>query len=282
MLAIHSGRKALALGAWCALFFTLTVHTRAVQAADYLTGSGCSISKEGYLTDLAREYERRTGVKVYIRGGGSAAGIAELRAGKVDFAASCRPRDEQDPKDIEFVQVAWDALVFIVHPANPVINLSLDQIRAIYTGAVTNWKQLAGRDEPIAVFFSRSQHGLTGIEASLNAMVLKGAHPAPAPAITYLASTGIVEQMVEETAGGFAATGITSARKRRVKILQVNGVAPTKQAIMSGRYPFHRPLYILLSRSARPAVRKFVAFALSDIGQRFISSCNVLSLRDVP
>ena len=114
-------------------------------AADYLTVSGCSISNFGYLSALADEYERRTGVKVFVRGGGSVVSIEDLRSGKVDFASVCRPKDAGDPADITYVQVAWDALVFIVHKSNPLSSVSLDNVRSLYAGRITNRKQLKGR-----------------------------------------------------------------------------------------------------------------------------------------
>src|SRR6266496_4404452 len=98
--------------------------------ADHLTASGCSVSNVGYLTELAKEYERRTGVKIFVRGGGTIIGIEDVRSGNVDFAASCRGRTGGDPANIRFVQVAWDALVFIVHKLNPVDDMALDDMRA--------------------------------------------------------------------------------------------------------------------------------------------------------
>jgi len=248
---------------------------------EYLTASGCSVSNVGYLTALAAEYERHTGMKVFVRGGGSVVGIEDLRSGKVDFAASCRSRDETDPKDIDFVQVAWDALAFIVHKSNPVENISLDDVRSIYAGKISDWKQLGGRPGPLKLFISRARSGLSGVEASTRQLVLNGREPAESPHMLFMASSGIVEQMVEETPEGFATSGITSARKRNVKILKVNGIAPTNKAIIQNRYPLKRPLYLLVPKSAKPEVKRFVAFTLSREGQRFIRSLNVISLMDV-
>lgn len=67
------------------------------------------------LIELAKDYERRTGVKVFARGGGSVVGIEDLRGGKVNFAAACRAKEAGDPNDLQFIQVAWDVLAFIVH-----------------------------------------------------------------------------------------------------------------------------------------------------------------------
>ena len=251
------------------------------HASETLTASGCSVSNVGYLTDLAKEYERRTGVKVLVRGGGSAVGIEDLRSAKVDFAASCRSRSAGDPEDVTFIQVAWDALVFIVHPSNPITSVSLDTVRSIYDGGTNNWQQLKGANAPIKVFISRARQGLSGVEASTNALVLKGREPVETQNTLFLASTAIVEQMVETTPEGFATTGYTSARKRQVKMLKVNGVAPTVGNIVQQHYPLKRPLYILLPKDPKPAARKFVDFVLSKEGQQYLRSLNVVSLLDV-
>jgi phosphate transport system substrate-binding protein len=243
--------------------------------------SGCSISNVGYLTELADEYEKRTGVKIFVRGGGSVVGIEDLRSGKVDFAASCRPRDAGDPADITYVQVAWDALAFIVHKSNPVENITLDEVRSIYAGRITDWKQLNGREAPVKVFISRTKTGLSGVEASTRQLVLNGKEPVESANTVFVASSGLVEQMVEENPEGFATTGITSARKRNVKILKVNGIAPTNKAIITNQYPLKRPLFILMPKNPKPEVKKFVDFTLSRAGQRFIQSLNVISILDV-
>ncbi len=264
-----------------ALFSLVLFSPLSADSAEYLTASGCSVSNVGYLTELAKEYERRAGVKVFIRGGGSIVGIEDLHSGKVDFAAACRQKSSGDPEDVIFVQVAWDALVFIVHPSNPVKNIMLDSVRAIYRGGITNWSQLNGPDIAIKIYISRTKSGLSGVEASTKELVLQGKDPVETENMLFLASTGIVEQMVEETADGFATSGFISARKRKVKMLKVNGVAPTNRAIIDNRYPLKRPLFIVLPKNAKPEVKKFVDFVLSKEGQRFIKSLQVVALGEV-
>lgn len=268
-------------GLLISLLFTGCIFLGAPANAQYLTASGCSVSNVGYLTDLAKEYEKRTGIKVFVRGGGTILGIEDLRTGKVDFAASCRPKKSGDPEDIQFVQVAWDALVFISHKGNPVNDVSLDQVRAIYAGKITNWKQLKGPDSPIKVFISRARKGLSGVESSTKELVLKGKEPAETRNTMFLASTGIVEQMVEDTPEGFATTGFSSARRRDVKMLRVDGVSPTQKTIISNRYPLKRPLFLLVPKKHKPELKQFVDFVLSKEGQRFINSRGVVSLVDV-
>lgn len=250
------------------------------RAASYITGSGCSISDVGYLGALARYYENKTGLKVFVRGGGSVVGIEDLKNGTVDFAASCRGRTPRDPRDIRFIQVAWDSLVFIVHQGNPVDNISLDEVRSIYAGRITSWRQLGGRNKPIKLFVSRSRMGLSGVETSIRHLVLRG-KAVTSPEAEFVPSSGIVEQLVENTPDGFATTGFSSAEKRQVKMLKVNGVYPSVQAIIDGHYGLTRPLYLVIPAHPKPEVMKFVKFTLSKEGQQFINSQGVVSLLEL-
>ena len=264
------------------LFLTASLsNQQSAYSSEYITGSGCSVSNVGYLKELAKEYERLTGVKVLVRGGGTMVGIEDVSKGKVDFATSCRIKAADDPEDIEFIQVAWDALAFIVHKSNPISNISIDDVRAIYEAKITNWKQLNGKDSPIKVIVSKPSKGLSGVWTSTKEMVLKGKEPVETKNTVSLASTGLVEQMVEKTPEGFAASGISSARKQNVKILKVNGVYPDKKNIINNKYPLRRPLFLVVPRNAKPETKKFVEFVLSKKGQQFISSQGVVSLLNV-
>jgi phosphate transport system substrate-binding protein len=263
------------------LLFCLFAVPVLARASDALIGSGCSVSMPGYLEDLAKEYRKETGVKVYIRGGGSLLGLNDLHEKRVDFAASCAPRRPQDPKDFEFITVAWDALVFIVNPGNPVSSMSYQDVRNIYEGRLTNWKQLGGPDLAITSFISTPK-GMGGVMEAVQNMILKGKPLEPQSNSSLQASSvAIWEQLVEKTPGGFAGTGFASARKRRVKMLKLNGVMPTKENIITGRYPLKRPLYLVVKKNARPAVRKFIDFVLSRKGQKFISEYGIPSIMDI-
>lgn len=265
--------------------FLLICLTNAPAYSEQLTGSGCSVSNIGYLSELSKDYEKLTGVKMFVRGGGSLVGIEDLTSGRVDFAASCKHRFAHDPgdKDIDYIQVAWDALTFIVHKSNPIDNIKLDDVRAIYEGRINNWKQLGGGNAPIKIFVSKPQRGpaLSGVDTSTRELILNGRDPVQTPNTIFLASTGIVEQMVEKTTEGFATTGFSSARKRNVKMLKVDGIYPDKKNISKNIYPFKRPLFLLLAKDAKPEARKFIDFALSRKGQELISSYGVVPLMDV-
>jgi phosphate transport system substrate-binding protein len=250
-------------------------------AEQRLVASGCSVSNVGYLTDLAADYQKLSGVKMYVRGGGSVIGLQDLQDGTSDFAASCRGRLPEDPADIEFVQVAWDALVFIVHPGSGLTSLKFADAAAIFQGRIRDWGQLKAPAGPITVFLQRPTKGLSGVESSVRVQVLRGGAPAAGPNVSELASTGIVEQLVEKTPGSFAASGFSSARKRAVAMLALDGVAPTKESIVAGAYPLRRPLYLIVRKPLRPGVKAFVDFALSRQGQDLIASYGAISLREL-
>jgi len=264
-----------------AFAFLFLILSSPAYPGDHLTASGCSVSYTGYLKDLAREYERRTGIKVFVRGGGTVGGLENLKEGKADFAATCRNRIEGDPEDVEFVQVAWDALVFIVHKSNPIRSISLKDAKRIYFAEITNWKQLKGRDVPIKVFIGRTSRSRQGVEITLRELVLDGKSPVENPNLTLLPTTGMIEQTIEKTPEGFATTGFTSARKREFKMLKVNDVSPTKENIIKNKYKLRRPLFIAVPKNPKPEVKKFLEFVLSKDGQRFISSLGVVSLYDL-
>lgn len=263
------------------LFVCLFLFPRPASAVTSLTASGCSVSTVGYLSDLVREYEKETGVKVLVRGGGSLLGLTDLSSNRVDFAASCKGKSPDDPADFEFIPVAWDALVFIVHKSNPVSNISPKIVREIYEGKIMNWKQLGGPDLKVKSYISTPK-GMGGIGEALEKMVLHGKAPLSRGNSSMQASSvAIWEQLVENNPEGFASTGFASARKRNVKMLKVNGVLPSRENIVSGKYPFKRPLYLVVAKDARPEVRKFISFVLSKRGQGLIASYGIPPLSSI-
>lgn len=266
-------------GIVCILFFFFLLPATS-SSSEVLTGSGCSVSTTGYLINLAKEYENQTGVKMHIMGGGTLRGLADLSAGSVDFSASCKGKTPNDPDNIEFVQVAWDALVFIVHKSNPVNSITPMQVRDIYSGHINNWSQLGGPNMKLISFIAPDTMG--GVGQSLTNMVLKGKKPQQKGNSSMQASSAAIwEQLVEKTPEGFAPTGFSSARKRGVKMLQVNGIKPTKENIISNKYPFRRPLYLVVKKDVNPRTKRFLDYVLSSKAQKLIASYGAISLAEV-
>jgi phosphate transport system substrate-binding protein len=263
------------------LLFLILPLTPASGSEASIVGSGCSVSVPGYLAEISKVYERETGIKVMVLGGGSVRGLTDLKEGRTDFAASCQAKSSADPEDFEFVTASWDALVFIVNRSNPVNSITPAEVRKIYEGRIDNWKQLGGHDKNLISVISTTV-GMGGVGEALGKYILQGQVLKQQKNSTLQASsTTIWEQLVEEMPEAFASDGFGSARKRNVKMLKVNGVAPTKENIVSGKYPLRRPLYIVVKKNPKPEVRRFVEFILSKKGQKLISSYGMPSLSDL-
>jgi len=251
--------------------------------------SGCSISRAGYLDHLAAEFTRRTGIRVLLKGGGSVAGLANLGGGVTDLAASCLPPEaEEVPAGVEMVPVAWDALVFIVHPANPVAGISLDDARALLRGRIVNWRELGGPDHPLTLYLQYSPRSKQrqGVPYFIEERLLGGQPMTHDPAVLApRPSGGLVEESLARDPHGFAATGFTSARmkSKQFRMLAVDGTVPSRQSIISGKYPpaLRRPLYLSLNKSASPAARRFLDFVLSREGQQLLRAHGAVALDDI-
>lgn len=111
------------------------------------------------MAELSLAYQRKTKTEILLSGGGATKGIRQVAANKVDIGGSCRNKLWDDPaeKSVQFHPVAWDALVVITHENNPINNISLQDLKAVYTGKITNWTQLGGNDQPINLLIRKGK-----------------------------------------------------------------------------------------------------------------------------
>lgn len=247
-------------------------------AAKTLQWGGCGITKKAFMSVLAEAFEERTGTAIEIHGGGATHGIRGASSGEIHMGGACRPRIAGNPKeDVRMVHVAWDALVAIVHPSNPVDNLSSDELKKIFRGEITNWKEVGGPDKFIVVGYRSAP--LSGVGYSFRELGFRE-QTGPGDFTSGVArkSSGPLETAVEHLPNAFAVTGVSSARKRDVKVIGINGIEPSPENIASGDYPYYRPLYLTVPKDPDPAVERFVEFALSDEGQRIIKEQDTVNL----
>ncbi len=238
---------------------------------------GCGISKKSYLTALAKAYEKKTGVHIDIQGGGATRGIREVAALTADIGGSCRQRifSEKAEQGVVMVPVAWDALVVITHPDNPVENITLESLRKVYLGEITRWKQLGGEDAPIHLYVRQGK--ISGVGRTLRKLLFSD-YDQEFAATKIFKSSGPLEKAVEQDPLALAVTGISSARKRKVKVLQLEGKSPTYENIKSGRYLLYRPLYLVYNpdNPKLELIRDFIRFTDSDEGREVIRSNGTL------
>jgi len=232
---------------------------------------GCGISKKAFMTELAQAYQKKTGVIIELQGGGATRGIRDVASNDADMGGSCRYKIGSAREEGRAIlePVAWDALVVIVHPDNPVQNISFDQIRGLYLGKITNWKQLGGNDAPIRLMARKGK--ISGVGRALRKLVFAN-YNQEFKATEFVKSSGPLEKAVVKDVNAIGVTGISSARKRKVKNLKLDGKEPSYDNIRKGDYGLYRPLYIAMNRGGKQykEVDKFIKYAHSAEGRKII------------
>ncbi|MEJ2593494.1 MAG: phosphate ABC transporter substrate-binding protein [Candidatus Thiodiazotropha sp.] len=253
------------------LLILCAVHAVSAQAVT-LSWAGCGITKKAFMAELAAAYEKRSGTHIEIEGGGATKGIRKISDKQVDFAGSCRfriPQDDISTAEVKFNPVAWDALTVVVHKSNPVQSISLEQLKAVYLGKITNWSALGGPDQPLELLVRDGK--TSGVGYTIRKLLFGDVNTDFKASQSYK-SSGPLEKAVEENPNAIAMTGISSARKRDFKILDLEGKDPSYQNIKQGAYLLYRPLYIVTNRDSanNDAVKAFLDFAYSREGRDII------------
>ena len=213
-------------------------------------------------------------VNITVSESGSGNGAKSLINSACDIADMSRfMKDKEFKASVEkgvfptFHVVALDGLPIIVHPSNPVNALTVDQVRNIYIGKITNWKEVGGPDIKI-VKISRDTN--SGTYETFEEKVMK--EEKIAEDCEYVGSNGAVRARVQSTpaAIGYAGLGFVD---NTVKALTINGIYPTKKTVTSGKYPIARPLFMVTN--GFPAmgshVYQFITLYLSPKGQEMIN-----------
>ena len=179
---------------------------------------------------------------------------------------------------LDLTPVAKDGFVFIVNRENPVDSLTVEQVRGIYSGKITNWKQVGGPDARIAAY-QRNKN--SGSQTAMETLVMRGQKLMKAPATKiYSGMMGIIDA-VAEYQNKQPAIGYTYAyyihnlyRSDKIKLLKIDGVAPTNAAFRDGTYPFTTAYYAAI-RASEPQgspARQLRDWLLTDDGQRLVES----------
>ena len=263
----------------------LSLSARAATEPDNLiTWAGCGITKKAFMKELADAYTKKTGIRIQLSGGGATRGIRDAVKGNIMIGGSCRmslPGADKSELYASLHPVAWDALAIIVHPTNPVNNLTMKQVRAIYTGKITNWKQVGGPDAPIHLYVRRGK--ISGVGYAIRQYVFQDSNMEFVTDRKYVVrSSGPLEKAAEKDPYAMGITGISSARKRKVKIIGFDGKTPTYENVASGQYGLYRPLYLVTSPHPTREVKDFIAFATSDEGREIIRANGTVPYKDAP
>lgn len=243
--------------------------TAALAAATQsLTWRGDVVTANGVVKGVAKAWQSSGHGAVQIQPFNTASGLDAVSGGSADIAGSARPSSGSAvDSNLTFTPVAWDGLVLVTSPANPVSSLTLKQVHDIYFGKITNWKEVGGNDAPIDVFAVASPGD--GVEYSLRKLLFgRGSQPVAAPRL-YVNVTQL-EQTVMLDPRGFGVSTLSSvAGNSKIKMIRIDGTAPSAGSVASGAYPLFVPLYLVTNPSSpnAAAAKEFVDFALSAKGE---------------
>ena len=222
----------------------------------------------------AEEFMKKNpSIKVQVTGGGSGVGIAALINGTTEIADASRPmKDEEKAKlkaqtktDVVEIATAKDGVTFYVNEKNPVSSLTPEQLRDIYLGDVTNWKDVGGPNAPIVLY---SRESSSGTYVFVKEHLLKNGDYA-ASAQTLPGTAAVVNAVAREKNGiGYGGAAYAKGIKElKVKVGSAE-ISPTLAEVQSGRYPLSRNLYFYLRQAPAGDAKTFVDWVLSPEGQK--------------
>ena len=231
----------------------------------------------GPIVDAFAEYFMRTypDLEITVKKTGSGDGAAALIDSRCDIATMSRFMKDKEfksavEKDVFPVAhvVAMDGVCVVVHPSNPVNELTTEQVRDIYKGKITNWKELGGPDMEIVAISRDTSSGTyeTFHEKVMNKEDMAGS-------VEYVNSNPQAHARVKTTMGaiGYVGLGFVDIN---VKALKIDGIQPTRQTISGGTYPVARPLFMFTNGYPKlgSMVFKFCTFYLTEKGQEIVEA----------
>lgn len=233
--------------------------------------------------DYMKKYPERI---VTVVGGGSGVGIAAMIDGNTVLANASRSIKQSEiqnakAKGINPVkhEIAKDGLSVIVNPGNPVADLTIDQISKIYSGEVTNWKDVGGNDENIVVY---SRESSSGTYVYFKEAVLDKKEYTPSAQL--MPATGAIVQAVSQTPGAIGYVGLAYLNDK-VKPVQVSEegtgfVEPSVENVMNGTYPLARGLFQYSNGEASEGmVKDWFDFVFSEEGQAIVRAIGYIPVK---
>jgi phosphate transport system substrate-binding protein len=252
--------------------------------------SSCCVNKENagltiagsttvqpIVTKAAEVYEsEHPDIRIGVQGGGSGTGIRMAGEGSVAIGASSRELKDAEKKEhpeLKVTPIAIDCITIVVHPSNPIRNLSKGQIRDIFAGKITNFNEVGGPDRRIVVVIREDG---SGTRSTFEELVMNKNDTTNA-ALQKPASGAIRFTVAgNQNAIGYIGIGYVDST---IKTVAVDGTAPTEENIKAGKYPLSRKLYLLTKGEPKGEAKDFIDYILSDEGQSLVKEEGFISIR---
>ncbi len=223
--------------------------------------------------------QRNPGVAISVSESGSGNGAKSLINGACHIATMSRAMKENElaaakEKGVDPIAhiVCMDGIALIVHPSNPVKEMTVEQVRALYKGEITNWKELGGPDRPVVVI---SRDTNSGTYEAFEELVMK--KEKMGEKTEYVGSNGAIRQRVLTTPAAIGYVGL--AFLEGVKALRINGVEPTAESVNDKSYPVARPLFMYTNGKPAGHVAAYIGLKDTDDGCRLIEDIGYVPLK---
>ena len=237
--------------------------------------------------------EKHPEVSIAVTGGGSGTGISAILSGTCDIAQSSRDvkpeektKAESSGKPLKEVTVGYDGIAVIVNPANPISQLTVDQLADIFSGKIKNWKEVGGKDTAMLVL-SRERNSGTHVfflEHIVRHGNAKGPEEFSSSALMMPSSQAIAEEVkTSEAAIGYVGLGYITKDHKVLGVSKTSAgpfLQPNIEDVLDGSYPIGRPLFFLTRGEAEGAVKDFVDFVISPEGQEIVKSLDFVPLKE--
>jgi phosphate transport system substrate-binding protein len=233
-----------------------------------------STSVQPFAEVLAQSYEKKfPGRSVDVQGGGSTAGLVAAVSGLADIGTCSRSLSAEEEKQFQGVLIARDGLAVIVHLSNPIKSLTKDEIQGLFSGRITNWKQVGGPDREVRPI--TREEGSGTCDSFMN-LVMKKRRISDRALVQE--SNGAVKELVkgDPCAVGYLSLGLVGTE---VKALEIDGAAATAEHVVSGTYGLARPFLFVTKGAPGPAAQQFIDYVLSPEGQQMLQSEGLVRAR---
>ena len=234
-----------------------------------------STSMEKIIGALSESFmAQNSGVTVNYNPTGSGSGITAVQEGTCDIGLSSRAlKDEEKAAGLKETVLAYDGIAIIVHPDNPVSDLSVEQLAQLYTGEITNWKDVGGNDAEAVLIGREAASGTRDGFESITGTKDKCQYRQE------LTSTGDVITAVSQNPDAIGYASLASV-KDSVKALNVDGVTPSEATVKDGSYKVQRPFVLVTmeGKELSPAAQAFFDYAISSDAASIIAKAGAVAV----
>lgn len=221
----------------------------------------------GGLAEAVERFGEINGVPAHTAAGGCSEAVTGIRSGHLEIGGICCLVDES-LSDFKVHPVAMDAITIIVHPSNPVANLSLDQVRGIFHGEITDWSQVGGAQGSIVPVFRDHCDYKNEI---FKKEVIESREKLADSALVVSTIASSMDYVSKYPMAIGHVSSVFSMNESSLRVVSVNGAAPTSENILSGKYPLSRTLILITRKDPPDVVKRFIEFLKSDEGRRILS-----------